>query len=68
MGASLLGGTAHVKGAFPLPGIEGTTMNFTERTRGLFKALAVTLALGFPVMLAVSAADARVGGGGSRRP
>jgi predicted lipid-binding transport protein (Tim44 family) len=40
-------------------------MNFTQRTRGLFKALAVTLALGFPVMLAVSAADARVGGGGS---
>ena len=38
-------------------------MNFTERTRGLFKALAVTLALGFPVMLAISAADARPGGG-----
>jgi predicted lipid-binding transport protein (Tim44 family) len=41
-------------------------MNFTQRTRGLVKALAVVLALGFPVMLAVStAADARVGGGGS---
>src|SRR3954467_4120397 len=40
-------------------------MNFTQRTRGLFKAFAVVLALGFPVMLAVSAADARVGGGGS---
>src|SRR3954453_15966620 len=41
-------------------------MNFTQRTRALFKALAVLLALGFPVMLAVStAADARVGGGGS---
>src|SRR3954468_10549970 len=41
-------------------------MTFTQRTRGLVKALAVVLALGFPVMLAVStAADARVGGGGS---
>ena len=41
-------------------------MNFTQRTRGLVKTLAVVLALGFPVMLAVStAADARVGGGGS---
>src|SRR3954463_12992232 len=41
-------------------------MNSTQRTRALFKALAVVLALGFPVMLAVAtAADARVGGGGS---
>lgn len=41
-------------------------MNLTQRTRGLVKTLAVVLALGFPVMLAVStAADARVGGGGS---
>src|SRR6201989_1501052 len=39
-------------------------MNFTQRTRGLVKKLAVVLALGFPVMLAVStAADARIGGG-----
>src|SRR3954451_3180433 len=51
--------------ALPLPGNKGTTMNFTQRTRGLVKAFAVVLALGFPVMLAVSAADARVGGGGS---
>src|SRR5436305_6064914 len=41
-------------------------MNLTQRARGLVKTLAVVLALGFPVMLAVStAADARVGGGGS---
>src|SRR3954447_2021610 len=41
-------------------------MTFTQRTRGLVKALAVVLALGFPVMLAVSSsADARVGGGSS---
>src|SRR3954469_10585598 len=69
MGASLLGGTAHVRGASPCRGIKGTTMNFTQRTRGLVKTLAVVLALGFPVMLAVStAADARVGGGGSSGP
>src|SRR5436305_3695195 len=65
MGASLLGNGAHVKGASPCRGNKGTTMNFTQRSRGLFKTLAVVLALGFPVMLAVSAADARVGGGGS---
>jgi predicted lipid-binding transport protein (Tim44 family) len=40
-------------------------MNFTQRTRGIVKTLAVVLSLAFPVMLAVSAADARVGGGGS---
>src|SRR5436305_15302797 len=41
-------------------------MNLTQRSRGLVKTLAVVLALGFPVMLAVStAADARIGGGGS---
>jgi len=40
-------------------------MNSTQRTRGLFKTLAVVLSLAFPVMLAISAADARVGGSGS---
>ena len=40
-------------------------MNFTQRTRGIFKTLAVVLSLAVPVMLAISAADARVGGGGS---
>jgi predicted lipid-binding transport protein (Tim44 family) len=40
-------------------------MKFTLRTRGLVKALAVALSLALPVMLAMSAADARVGGGGS---
>jgi len=38
-------------------------MNFTQRTRGLVKAIAVVLSLALPVMLAVSAADARIGGG-----
>ena len=40
-------------------------MNFTQRTRGIVKAIAVVLSLALPVMLAVSAADARIGGGGS---
>jgi predicted lipid-binding transport protein (Tim44 family) len=40
-------------------------MKFTQRTRGLVKALAVALSLALPLMLAMSAADARIGGGGS---
>src|SRR5471032_1902678 len=40
-------------------------MHFTQRTRGIVKAIAVVLSLAFPAMLAVSAADARIGGGGS---
>jgi predicted lipid-binding transport protein (Tim44 family) len=41
-------------------------MKFTQRTRGIVKALAVVLSLAVPVMVAISAADARPGGGGSR--
>jgi predicted lipid-binding transport protein (Tim44 family) len=41
------------------------TMKFTQRTRGIVKALAVALSLALPLMLAMSAADARIGGGGS---
>src|SRR3954464_12360363 len=40
-------------------------MNFTQRMRGIVKTIAVVLSLAVPVMLTVSAADARVGGGGS---
>jgi predicted lipid-binding transport protein (Tim44 family) len=40
-------------------------MNFTQRTRGIVKTIAVVLSLALPLMLAISAADARVGGGGS---
>src|SRR5882672_11991524 len=65
MVASLLGSTAHLSGCFPLPGIEEKDMKFTQRTRGIVKAIAVVLSLAVPVMLAISAADARVGGGGS---
>jgi predicted lipid-binding transport protein (Tim44 family) len=41
-------------------------MKFTQRTRGIVQAVAVVLSLAVPVMFAVSVADARVGGGGSR--
>jgi predicted lipid-binding transport protein (Tim44 family) len=40
-------------------------MKFTQRTRGVLQAIAVVLSLAVPTMLAVSYADARVGGGGS---
>ncbi len=40
-------------------------MNFTQGTRGIVKVIAVVLSVAFPLMLAISAADARVGGGGS---
>lgn len=38
-------------------------MNFTQRTRGIVRAIAIVLSLALPTVLAVSAADARVGGG-----
>src|ERR1700735_3576276 len=38
-------------------------MKFTQRTRGMIQAVAVVLSLALPVMLVVSSADARVGGG-----
>ena len=40
-------------------------MKFTQRARGIVQAIAVTLALAVPLVLAVSSADARVGGGSS---
>src|ERR1700704_3935750 len=40
-------------------------MKFAQRTRGIVKTIAVVLSLALPLMLAISAADARVGGGGS---
>ncbi|WP_407188924.1 Tim44 domain-containing protein [Bradyrhizobium centrosematis] len=46
-----------------MPGIWETHMNFSLRSRTLFKTLAVVLALALPTALAISSADARVGGG-----
>src|SRR5437016_11319694 len=63
--ASLLGSSAHLRGAFPLTGTEETHMSFTQRTRGIFQAIAVVLSLAVPLVIAISAADARVGGGSS---
>jgi predicted lipid-binding transport protein (Tim44 family) len=40
-------------------------MNFSQRMRGIVKTVAIVLSLAVPVMLTVSAADARIGGGGS---
>jgi predicted lipid-binding transport protein (Tim44 family) len=40
-------------------------MNFSQRTRGIVRAFAVVLSLAVPLAMAISAADARVGGGGS---
>jgi predicted lipid-binding transport protein (Tim44 family) len=48
-----------------MPGIWETNMNFSLRSRNLFKTLAVMLALALPTALVISSADARVGGGGS---
>ena len=38
-------------------------MKLTQRARGIVQAIAVILSLALPVMLAVSSADARIGGG-----
>ena len=40
-------------------------MKFTQRTRGMIKAIAVVLSLALPTVIAASYADARIGGGGS---
>src|ERR1700676_2882826 len=51
------------RGTPPLPGTEETHMKFTQRARGIVKAMAVVLSLALPLMLAMSSADARIGGG-----
>src|ERR1700732_3776728 len=38
-------------------------MKFTQRARGIVHAIAVVLSLALPLMLAMSSADARIGGG-----
>src|SRR3954471_5595610 len=48
-----------------MPGTEETDMNFTQRTRGMVRAIAVVLSLAVPLVMAISAADARIGGGSS---
>ena len=48
-----------------MPGIWETNMNFSQWSRSLVKTIAVVLALALPMALAISSADARIGGGGS---
>lgn len=38
-------------------------MNFSQRTRGIVRAFAIVLSLAVPLAMAISSADARVGGG-----
>ena len=40
-------------------------MTFSQRTRGIVRAFAIVLSLAVPLAMAISSADARVGGGGS---
>src|SRR3979490_3438629 len=40
-------------------------MKFTQRSRGIVQAIAVVLPLALPLAMAISSADARIGGGGS---
>src|SRR5436189_4537402 len=61
--ASLLGSTAHLSCASPCRGLRKRDMKFTQRTRGIVKAIAVVLSLALPLVVAISSADARVGGG-----
>ncbi|WP_159008941.1 TIM44-like domain-containing protein [Bradyrhizobium sp. S69] len=46
-----------------MPGMEEKVMRFTQRGRAIAQTLAVVLSLVLPLMLTVSSADARVGGG-----
>src|SRR3954452_8875716 len=48
-----------------MAGIEEKDMNFSQRTRGIVRAIAIVVSLAVPLAMAISAADARVGGGGS---
>ena len=48
-----------------MPGTEEKDMNFSQGTRGIVRAIAVVLSVAVPLAIAISAADARVGGGGS---
>jgi len=48
-----------------MAGIEEKDMNFSQRTRGIVRAIAVVVSLAVPLAMAISSADARVGGGSS---
>jgi len=48
-----------------MSGNEEKDMNFTQTTRGIVRAMAIVLSVAVPLAITISAADARVGGGGS---
>ena len=48
-----------------MAGIEEKNMNFSQRTRGIVRAIAVVVSLAVPLAMAISSADARIGGGSS---
>ena len=41
-------------------------MNFTQTARGIVRMIALAMAVAVPLAITIEAADARVGGGGSR--
>jgi hypothetical protein len=57
---------AHLNGSSHTGDLGKTDMTPTLRVRGLIKAVAIVLSLALPATLAISSADARVGGGSSR--
>src|SRR5690242_18867116 len=57
--------TAHLNGSSPTGDLGKTDMTPTLRLRGFIKAVAIVLTLALPATLAISSADARVGGGSS---
>ncbi|KRR14129.1 hypothetical protein CQ12_35155 [Bradyrhizobium jicamae] len=48
-----------------MEGNEETDMHFTQTARGIVRAFAIVLSVAVPLAITISAADARVGGGGS---
>ena len=48
-----------------MSGNEEKDMNFTQTARGIVRAMAIVLSVAVPLAITISAADARVGGGGS---
>src|ERR1700737_4321743 len=48
-----------------MAGIEEKDMTFSQRTRGIVRAIAVVVSLAVPLAMAISSTDARIGGGGS---
>src|SRR6266513_1961451 len=61
----MLGALPPSWGRFSILGTEEKHMSLSQGTRGIVRALAIVLSVALPLAIAVSEADARVGGGGS---